>query len=337
MKARDVMTPAVRSVNPDTPVREVAKILRDHGISAVPVVDEACTPIGMISEGDLIGRDEADREARRDWWLNLLADGEMLNPDFLASLRPLERRARDLMSAPLITVGEETEISEIARLLTAHRIKRVPVLRDGRIVGIVSRADLVRALAAGETEPAHNSRRGGLLADAVTGIERRLLHRRHAIEQAPPAAPTSAPDETGLIASEFRRLVADHEQHEMEHRQEYSRAEAERRRRKVAELIDEHISDQSWRILVHEARRAAERGEKEFIVLRFPSQLCSDGGRAVNAAASDWPARLRGEAAEIYLRWERDLKPNGFGLASRILDFPGGMPGDVGLFLTWGK
>src|SRR5689334_13827727 len=106
MKARDVMTSAVRSVDPDTPVREVAKILRDHGISAVPVVDEGCTPIGMISEGDLIGRDEADREARRDWWLNLLADGEMLNPDFLASLRPLERRVRDLMSAPLITVRE---------------------------------------------------------------------------------------------------------------------------------------------------------------------------------------------------------------------------------------
>jgi CBS domain-containing protein len=82
----------------------------------------------------------------------------MLNPDFLASLRPLERRARDIMSAPLITVREETEVSEIARLLTAHRVKRVPVLRDGRIVGIVSRADLVRALAAGEIGPAHTSR-----------------------------------------------------------------------------------------------------------------------------------------------------------------------------------
>jgi CBS domain-containing protein len=337
MKARDVMTSAVTSVGPDTPIRDVAKILRDHGISAVPVVGEARAPIGMISEGDLIGRDEADRETRRDWWLNLFAEGEMLNADFLASLRPLERRARDLMSAPVVTVGEETEVSEIARLLTAYRIKRVPVLRDGRIVGIVSRADLVRALAAVEAEPAHNSRGGGLLADAVTGIERRFLHRRQVTEQAPPAEPRSAPNETGLIASDFRRLVADHEQQEVQHRQEYSRAEAERRRRRVAELIDEHISDQGWRVLVHQARQAAERGETEFMVLRFPRQLCSDGGRAVNAAESDWPTSLRGEAAEIYLRWERALKPNGFGLTGRILDFPGGMPGDVALFLTWGQ
>jgi CBS domain-containing protein len=335
MKARDVMTSAVTSVGPDTPIREVAKILRNNGISAVPVVGEAGAPIGMISEGDLIGRDEADREARRDWWLNLIAEGEMLNADFLASLRPLERRARDLMTAPVVTVSEETEVSEIARMLTSYRIKRVPVLRDGRIVGIVSRADLVRALATEETGPAHTSRGGGLLADAVTGIERRFLHRRQTTEQAPPTEARSAPDETRLIASNFRRLMADHEQQEVQHRQEHRRAEAARRRRRVAEMIDEHISDESWRVLVHEARRAAERGEKEFMILRFPCQLCGDGGRAVNAAESDWPTSLRGEAAEIYLRWERDLKPNGFGLAGRILDFPGGMPGDVGLFLTW--
>ena len=147
MKARDVMTTAVSSVGPDTPIGEIAKILRDRGISAVPVVDKSGTPIGMVSEGDLIGRDEADREARRDWWLALLEEGGTLNADFLASLRPPERRACDVMTAPVVTVGEETDLREVARLLTANRIKRVPVLRDGRIVGIVSRADLVRAFA----------------------------------------------------------------------------------------------------------------------------------------------------------------------------------------------
>jgi CBS domain-containing protein len=147
MKARDVMTTAVSSVGPDTAIGEIAKMLRDRGISAVPVVDESGTPIGMVSEGDLIGRDEADREARRDWWLTLLAEGEPLNTDFLAWLRPPQQRARDVMTAPVVTVGEETELREVARLLTAYRIKRVPVLRDGRIVGIVSRADLVRAFA----------------------------------------------------------------------------------------------------------------------------------------------------------------------------------------------
>lgn len=147
MKARDVMNSAVVAVKPDTPISDVAKTLRDHRISAVPVVNEAGSPLGVVSEGDLIGRDEAEREARLDWWLTLLAEGEALNPEFLASVRSSERRARDVMTAPVVTVGEEVEIDEVARLLTAHRIKRVPVLRDDRIVGIVSRADLVGALA----------------------------------------------------------------------------------------------------------------------------------------------------------------------------------------------
>ena len=150
MKAREIMNSAVVAVGPDTPINDIARTLREHAISAVPVVDHAGSPVGMVSEGDLIGRDEVDREARLDWWLTLLAEGEALNPEFLASIHPPERRARDVMTAPVVTIGEETEIEEVARLLTAHRIKRVPVLRDGRIVGIVSRADLVKALAEGE-------------------------------------------------------------------------------------------------------------------------------------------------------------------------------------------
>jgi CBS domain-containing protein len=150
MKARDVMNSAVVAVRPDAPINDIAKTLREHRISAVPVIDEAGSPLGIVSEGDLIGRDKADREARLDWWLTLLAEGEALNPEFLASVRSPERQARDVMTVPVVTVGEETEIDAIARLLTAHRIKRVPVLHDGRIVGVVSRADLVRALAEGK-------------------------------------------------------------------------------------------------------------------------------------------------------------------------------------------
>jgi hypothetical protein len=63
---------------------------------------------------------------------------------------------------------------------------------------------------------------------------------------------------------------------------------------------------------LHNARQAAEHGQKELMLLHFPSQLCSDGGRAINAVEPNWPRSLRGEAAEIYLRWERDLKPHGF-------------------------
>ena len=93
----------------------------------------------------------------------------------------------------------------------------------------------------------------------------------------------------------------------------------------------------SWREMLHRAREVAESGQKEAMLLRFAKQLCIDDGRAINVAEADWPATLRGEAAEIYLRWERDLKHNGFSLSARVLEFPDGKPGDIGLFLGWGK
>src|SRR5215469_7154202 len=119
MKVREIMTFDVVSVRPDTPRRVIAQQLLEKGISAVPVVDAEGVPVGMVSEGDLIGRDDSTREARRDWWLALLAEGDDLNPEFLASLRAPERRARDMMSRPVITVGEETDVREVARLLGA--------------------------------------------------------------------------------------------------------------------------------------------------------------------------------------------------------------------------
>jgi len=153
MNARDVMTTTVVSVGPDLGIHEVAKLLLEKGISAVPVVDDAGKPIGMVSEGDLIGPDEPDREARRDWWLRLLAEGELLHPDFLASLRTPDRWVRDIMVRPVVSVSEDTDIRDIAQMLMTHRIKRVPVLRDGRVVGIVSRADLVRTVAQETVKP----------------------------------------------------------------------------------------------------------------------------------------------------------------------------------------
>jgi CBS domain-containing protein len=335
MKARDAMTATVVSVGPDTSTRVIAKLLRDHGISAVPVIDAVGAPIGMVSEGDLIGRNETDREARRDWWLTLLAEGGTLSANFLASLHTPDRQARDVMAAPVVTVGEDTEISDIARSLTAYRIKRVPVLREGRIVGIVSRADLVQALAAEKPKPAAGD--GGVLAEALAGVDRHFIHRQPTADQPEPLLPPRAAGDAGLTASDFRGLTVDHEHKKLEHSQELRRTAAEQRRKRVAELIDLHISDENWRVLLHQARQSAEQGEKEFMLLHFPSQLCSDGGRAINSSETGWSGTLRGEAGELYLRWERDLKPNGFRLGARFLDFPGGMPGDVGLFLFWGQ
>jgi hypothetical protein len=156
-------------------------------------------------------------------------------------------------------------------------------------------------------------------------------------EQPTPLAPPLENADAGPTVSDFRGLVVDHEHKKMDHEQQVHRAGVEQRRKRVAELIDRHISDESWRTLLHQARQSAEQGEKEFMLMRFPSQLCSDGARAINISEMGWPDTLRGEAAELYLRWARDLKPHGFPIGARLLDFPGGMPGDVGLFLLWGQ
>ncbi|MBV8508077.1 MAG: CBS domain-containing protein [Alphaproteobacteria bacterium] len=244
MKARDVMNPAVVAVRPDTPISDIAKTLRDHRISAVPVVDEVGSLVGMVSEGDLIGRDEAEREARLDWWLTLLAEGEALNPEFLANVRSSEWRARDVMTAPVVAAGEETEI-EVARLLTAHRIKRVPVLR---VAG--SSASSAAPILSERSPRAANRRRR---------TDRRNSGRCCCRDRAA-ASPSTAWSgqfqagrcgRNGADRSGFSQLMADHKHQELLHGEEHRRTAAERRRLKVAELIDRHISDEKWRGLIH--------------------------------------------------------------------------------------
>jgi hypothetical protein len=128
-----------------------------------------------------------------------------------------------------------------------------------------------------------------------------------------------------------------HAKQEESERREAARRQAEElQRQAVQQLIEHHVTEESWRGILQRMRHAAEHGDKESMLLRFSSKLCSDGGRAINAPEPNWPETLRGEPAEIYLRWERELKPHGFGLTARVLDFPGGFPGDLGLFLVWG-
>ena len=145
MNAREVMTSAVISATGDTPVREIARLLLQNQISAIPILDKNGAPIGMVSEGDLIGRDETESNARRAWWLVLLAEGELLSPDFLSGLRRPERVASNVMSRPVVTVDEDTDIGECG-LAWANRIKRVPVVRNGQVVGIVSRENCCERL-----------------------------------------------------------------------------------------------------------------------------------------------------------------------------------------------
>lgn len=147
MNASDVMTKNVVTVGPETPTRTVAKLLLGKGFSAVPVIEDKGAVIGMVSESDLVTSEIGARAPSRVWWLELLAEGEDLATEFLDYLKAVDRPVREVMTAPVITVAEDTPVEAIAQSLQAHNIKRVPVLRDGRVVGIVSRADLVRALA----------------------------------------------------------------------------------------------------------------------------------------------------------------------------------------------
>ena len=145
MRADEIMTPHVVTISPDTPASRIAKLLLENHVSAVPVVDDTGTPIGMVSEGDLLRRDDPDRAARRAWWLEMLAEGEPLNKEYEQQLRTKDQAAREIMSAPVVTATEATDVAALANLFSSYRIKRVPVVRDGRIVGIVSRVDLLRA------------------------------------------------------------------------------------------------------------------------------------------------------------------------------------------------
>jgi len=149
MLARDVMTTEVATVATYTPVEEVARFLVERHVSAAPVVDDDGRLVGIVSEGDLIRRPETGTEPRHSWWLSLLTTPEESLGEYL---KTHGRRASDVMTRTVVTTQEDTPLGEVASLLEKHRIKRVPVVRDGKLVGIVSRADILRALAASKTQ-----------------------------------------------------------------------------------------------------------------------------------------------------------------------------------------
>jgi CBS domain-containing protein len=144
MRAMDVMTTKVITVGENATVPEVAKLLAENGISAVPVIDKDDRVIGMVSEGDLLHRAETGTERRRSWWLETEISTDQLAAEYIKSH---SGTVGEVMTRGVISVIEQTAVADIAVLLETHRIKRVPVLRDGKLVGIVSRANLVRALA----------------------------------------------------------------------------------------------------------------------------------------------------------------------------------------------
>lgn len=151
MRAKDVMTTAVHTIGPETPVAAVARLLLERRISGAPVVDAENRVVGVVSERDLMRRPETGTMRRRGWWLGLVASNDELAADYV---KTHGTKARDVMSQPAITVGEEADLADVARLLERRSIKRVPVVRDGKLVGIISRANLLQGLIARSPAPA---------------------------------------------------------------------------------------------------------------------------------------------------------------------------------------
>ena len=145
MKAADVMVSNVITVGPDASIPDVAKKLLVNRISAMPVVDGNGKLLGIVSEGDLMRRVESGTEHHRSWWLEYVMSNDTLAHEFVQSHAT---KVSDVMSRDVITASPDASVGDIASLLEKNGIKRVPIVKDDKVVGIVSRANLLQALAA---------------------------------------------------------------------------------------------------------------------------------------------------------------------------------------------
>jgi|SRR5208337_4800341 len=164
MKARDVMVSPVITVKPSSSVREVAKTFLERRISAVPVVDDHGKLVGIVSEGDLLHRAEAGTERQHSWWLLGLIGDETLASEYI---KAHSRKVADVMTRRVVTAAADAPLRGIAALLEKNSIKRVPIVENGQLVGIVSRANLIQALA--------SSRKGLEIPLSDTAIRDKVL------------------------------------------------------------------------------------------------------------------------------------------------------------------
>jgi len=147
MNVADVMTRHVISVSPDATVEAAARQMLERGISGLMVVDPKGELAGVVTEGDLLRRDEIGTVRHRPWWLRMLLSPGRQAADFT---RAHGRRVRDVMTQDVVTVAADAALEEVVEAMERHRIKRVPVTENNRVIGVVSRADLLRALVVAE-------------------------------------------------------------------------------------------------------------------------------------------------------------------------------------------
>ena len=145
MNASDIMTKSVITGTPDTTVKEAAELMTLNKISAIPVLDKDGGIVGVVSEGDLMRRVEGASDRSRSWWLNIFSDAQSNAREFV---HEHGQHLKDIMTTQVTTVTPNTHVGQVARLLEKKHIKRVPVVENGKLLGIVSRANLLQALAA---------------------------------------------------------------------------------------------------------------------------------------------------------------------------------------------
>lgn len=167
MLACEIMTPKVVTVSPETTVLQVVQLLLARGISGVPVVNEDGALVGVVSEGDLLRRAEIGTQKKRTTWREFFTGTATLAEEYV---RAHGMTAADVMTRDVISVGRDTPLGEIADLMETHRIKRVPVVHEGKLVGILSRANLLRAFASQQTDaPALPPVDDGAIREALMG------------------------------------------------------------------------------------------------------------------------------------------------------------------------
>lgn len=176
MQAKDIMTASVATVRPDTEISEIAKQLLARNISAMPVVVDQDKVVGIVSEGDLMRRSENETERRPSWWIRAFAEPEERARDYI---KTHGMYAQDIMSRKVISVSEDTPLADIAETLEKHRIKRVTVMRDGKLVGIVSRANLLQGLVTAGTKTAATASDRDLRAAIETAALKAGLNVQH--------------------------------------------------------------------------------------------------------------------------------------------------------------
>jgi CBS-domain-containing membrane protein len=142
--AADLMTKSVLSVTPETSIADVANVILKHRFSALPVVDEANHLVGIVSEGDLVRCARAKRAPHRSWWLALLKSSKAQPHHYLGEVG---RTVADVMSRDVLLASHDETLPHLISLLARSRIKRLPIVADGKLIGIVSRVDVLRYLA----------------------------------------------------------------------------------------------------------------------------------------------------------------------------------------------